>query len=242
MDKRILGMIIGMAALAGLAALMIQQYGQPDPYPKGVVAQLPGTGDWIRPEGSPEELADKLTVKELIDRWNRWPQQPRKEGVHLVYAQALALYENDALPALPHLAKAVQHLDPNLRRSVMGALIAIGDKGIPPLVKALEFWPRMDPHKIGQEIRWDASQYLVKAAQKGINIESALPTLSKYLVNPKSSVFTRQKAAIALAWIGTPEAGEALKKGREWYYAQKGLSVEENRILKKINISLRRFK
>ena len=238
MDKRILGMIIGMAALAGMAALMIQQYGQPDPYPYGVVVQLPSTGDWIRPEGN----AEQLTVAELIDRWNRWPQKPKKEGVHLVYAEALALYEEEALPALPHLAKAAQHLDPNLRRSVMRALIAIGDEGIPPLVQALEFWPRSDPHKIGQEIRWDASQYLVKAAQKGVDIEPALPVLSRYLVNPKSYVFARQEAAVALAWIGTPEAGEALKKGREWYYAQGGLSVEENRILKNINLGLRRFK
>ena len=242
MDNRILGMLIGLAAFAGVAALMVQQYGQPDPYPQGVVVQLPNLGDWIRPEGNAEELADQLTVAELIERWNRWPQKPRKEGIHLVYAKALALYEKEALPAVPHLAKAVQHLDPNLRRSVMGALIAIGDEGIPPLVEALKFWPRRDPNKIAQEIRWDASQYLVKAARRGVDIEPALPTLSRYLVNPKSNVFTRQEAAVALAWIGTPEAGEALKKGREWYYARKGLSVEENRILRKINIGLRRFK
>jgi hypothetical protein len=245
MGNRLLGILIGAIVFMGGSMLMFQVYGKPksNPYPKGVVTQIPGTGDWIRPEGSAEQLADTLTVNQLIDRWSRWPQQPRKEGVHLVYAEALALYGEEALPAVEHLAKAVKHSDPNLRRSVMNALIAIGDEGIPPLVKALGFWPRSDPHKIGQEIRWDASQYLKKAAKEGVDIELALPTLSNYLVNPKSYVFTRQEAAFALAWIGTPEAGEVLKKARNWYYAQEGgLSVEENRILKNINIGLRRFR
>lgn len=95
MGNRFKGILIALTAFMGLSALMIQMYGQPDPkskksvtYPKGVVTRLAGTGEWIRPEASAEELAEKLTVEQLIDRWNRWPQQPRKEGIHLVYASS----------------------------------------------------------------------------------------------------------------------------------------------------------
>lgn len=93
MDNRLVGIIIGLCAAAGIFAFMIQSSGPPaKKYPDGIVSQLPATGDWIRPEGNAEELYDELTVFGLIDRWDRWPQKPGMEGVHLVYAQALALY------------------------------------------------------------------------------------------------------------------------------------------------------
>ena len=243
MDNRLLGIIIGLCAAAGIFVLMIQNTGPPPKkYPDGIVSQLPAAGDWIRPEGNAEELFDELTVFGLIDRWNRWPQKPRMEGVHLVYAQALALYKEEALDAVPHLAKAVKHFEPNLRKAVMGALIAIGKEGIPPLVEAMELWPPKDPNNRALEIHWDASEYLLRAAQREIDISEALPALSKCLTNPKDNVFARQNAAFALSLLGTPEAKEALEEGREWFYAQDGLRVEENRILKNINIGLRRFR
>lgn len=243
MDNRLVGIFIGLCAAAGIFAFMIQSSGPPaKKYPDGIVSQLPATGDWIRPEGNAEELYDELTVFGLIDRWDRWPQKPGMEGVHLVYAEALALYKEEALDAVPHLAKAVKHFEPNLRKAVMGALIAIGEEGIPPLVEAMELWPPRDPNNRALEIHWDASEYLLRAAQREIDISQALPALSKCLTNPKDNVFARQNAAFALSILGAPEAKEALLEGRKWFYAQDGLSVEENRVLKNINIGLRRFK
>lgn len=246
MSNRIVGICIGLCAGAAVFAVMInmtvpegQKPGKK--YPVGIVSALPATGDWIRPEGNADELYDSLSVEDLIDRWNRWPQKPRMEGVHMVYAKALALYEEEALPALPHLAKAVTHFEPNLRKSVMEALVAIGEEGIPPLIKAMELWPPEDPNKRALEIHWDASEYLVRAAQKEIDISEALPVLQKCLMNPKDSVFARQNAAFALSIMGTPEAREVLEEGREWFYEQDGLSVSETRILKNINIGLRKF-
>lgn len=243
MDNRIVGMALGLCAAAGIFAFMIQSSEPPaKKYPEGIVSQLPATGDWIRPEGSAEELYDELTVYGLIDRWDRWPTEPRMEGVHLVYAQALALYKEEAVDAVPHLAKAVTHYEPNLRKAVMGALIAIGKEGIPPLAEAMELWPPKDPNHRALKIHWDASEYILRAAQREIDISEALPALSKCLRNPKDSVFARQNAAFAISILGGPEAKEALEEAREWFYAQDGLSVEENRILKNINIGLRRFK
>ncbi len=243
MDNKFVGFLIAGIAFILASVLMMQFFvkSKSKSYPEGVVTRLPATGDWIYPQNSPEALAKELTTDQLIDRWNRWPQQPKKEGLHLVYADALALHGEDAVAAVEPLAKAVKHFDPNLRRSVMKALVAIGDEGIPPLVEALKYWPDKDPEKIGQEIRWDAAKHLKEAARGETNIEFVLPTLSEYLVNPECSEFTRQEAATALSWIGTPEAGAALKKGRDWYYSLGGLTIEENRILKKINMGLSRF-
>ena len=238
MDNRMFGIVLALVAAFTVFGLMIKLSGPPNRYPPGVVTGLKSTGDWIRPEANAEQLADELTVDQLIDRWNRWPQKKGKEGVHLVYAEALALYGEEALPALPHLARAVKHFEPNLRGSVMGALVAIGDEGILPLVEALVFWPRKDSKDIALHIRWDAAKYLAQAGANDADLSYALPALRKCLLNPKNYVFTRQFAAQALASMGTDEAFEALEDGREWFYARESLSVEENRVLKIINIGL----
>lgn len=238
--ERIPGLIIGLIAVLGAFIVMIKVFGQPVPeYPKGIVTELPAAGEWVRPEADAKALAEKLSVEELIDRWNYWPQDPGNEGLHLVYAEALAIYEEEAVSAVPHLAKAVTHLNPNLRKSVMNALASIGEEGVPPLVKALELWPPKDPNKRAVNIRWDAAEHLTKAARNGVDISAALPALRKCLLNPANSSFTRQHAATALSLLGTPEAQDALEEAQDWFYDQDGLSVEENRVLKRINNGLR---
>ncbi len=241
MGNKFVGFLIAGIAFILASVLMLQFFVKPNPYPEGVVTRLPATGDWIYPQNTAEVLAKELTTEQLIDRWNRWPQKPDKEGFHLVYADALALHGEDAVSAVEPLAKAVKHFDPNLRKSVMKALAAIGEEGIPPLIEALKYWPDEDPNNFGQEIRGDAANYLKEAAREEVYIGLALPTLSAYLVNEKCSVHTRQEAALALSWMGTPEAGEALKKGRDWYFSLDGLTLEENQVLEKINLGLRRL-
>jgi len=239
---RVTNILIALIAVLAIFVLMIKMSGDPKPrYPEGIVTLLPANGEWIRPESGAEELAETLSVQELIDRWNRWPQEASKEGVHAVYADALALYKEDALIAIPHLGKAVTHLNPNLRKSVMVALATIGDDGVPHLIKALELWPPQDPNKRAVHIREDAASYLVMSARNEFDISPALPALKKCLLNPKNSPFTRQHAARAVPLIESPESKKVLEEARKWFYAQNGLSVEENRILKNINIGLARI-
>ena len=240
---RIVGLILGSVALLIAFTVMMKFSGQPVPqYPEGIVTTLPSSGTWTRPEGTARELATTLSVQQLIDRWNSWPEKEGAEGFHKVYAEALALYEEEAVAAIPHLAKAVTHLDPNLRKSVMNALAEISGDGVPHLVKALELWPPKDPNKRAVHIREDAAKFLVKSAGRGHDISPALPALKKCLLNPANSPFTRQSAARALALQGTEEAQQILEEAKEWFYAQNGLSVEENRVLKNINIGLSSFK
>ncbi|MGV7220300.1 MAG: HEAT repeat domain-containing protein [Nitrospinales bacterium] len=236
---RVTNILIALIAVMTIFVLMIKMSGESGPrYPEGIVTSFPSQGEWIRPEKGMEELADALSVQELIDRWNRWPQDASKDGVHKVYADALALYKEEAQVAIPHLGKAVTHLNPNLRKSVMFALSSIGDGGVPHLVKALELWPPRDPNKRAVHIREDAAQFLSRSAKNGFDISSALPALRKCLLDPSYSPFARQHAARAVTRLETPEAKEILEEAKTWFYAQDGLSVEENRILKNINIGL----
>jgi hypothetical protein len=241
--SRIIGLIIGSVALLIAFTVMMKISGQPVPqYPEEIITTLPSSGTWARPEGTPRELATTLTVDQLIERWNNWPQREGAEGLHKDYADALALYEEEAEASIPHLSKAVTHLEPNLRKSVMNALASISENGVPHLVKALELWPPKDPNGRAVHIREDAAKFLVKSAGKGYDMTAALRPLHKCLLNPDNSPFTRQHAAKALSLYGTEEARLILEEAKDWFYDQDGLSVEENRVLKNINIGLASFK
>jgi HEAT repeat protein len=188
-------------------------------------------------------LAEELTVDELIDRWNRWPDKSGKESYQSLYAEALGLYGEVAVSAVPDLAPAVKYFEPNLRAKVMHALVSIGEEGIPPLLEALVFkTTEKDPSFVVTHISEDAANSLARAAKNELDLTDAIPTLREFLTDPETSVFARQNVARALIGTSSPESQEALENAREWLYAQNGLSVEENRILKIINIGLRRKK
>lgn len=246
MGNRFIGFVIAIVLAGVLCGGMLLVAGgkiqdAKSSYPEGVITRLPSKGEWIRPQRSPQGLYENFSVEELIDRWDRWPEKGGMESYQSLYAQALAIYAEEAEPAVPHLAPAVKHFEPNLRRQVMNVLAAIGDEGLPPLMEALDFWPPGDdPRHIASDIRRDAAEALAKAASRGWDISESTPVMESLLLNSAVDVFTRQHAASALSNTPTDEATEALEAARDFLYDQDGLSMQENRILRIVNIGLKR--
>ena len=251
MGNRFLGFIIAFVVMCAVFSVTLKKYGSTESttakrtgkkysYPQGVVVRLPSQGEWIRPKGDAESLAEELTVDELIDRWNRWPAKSGKESYQSLYAEALGLYGEEAAAAVPELSKAVKHFEPNLRRKVMHALVAIGEEGIPPLLEALVFkTTEKDTSFTVVHISEDAASSLAQAARNKLDLADTVPVLREFLADPETSVFARQNVAQVLSYISTPESEEALENARNGLYEQNGLSVEENRILSIVNSGLR---
>ncbi|QPJ65073.1 MAG: hypothetical protein G3M78_06600 [Candidatus Nitrohelix vancouverensis] len=234
---RFYSLVIGFLAAALVIGGMLWLFGKDAPGNAPSRPDVPASKKWIPPEGDAESLADKYTVEELLQRWNRWPENPKKESLHLTYAKALALYGTAAYPALDSLGKKVKHENPNLRRAVMGELMGIGEDGVSYLVDALQRWPETPgANDVDTHIRWDAAEYLAKAAESQVDIYEAIPALRETLLNGKAYVFTRNYAAQALMNNGSDEALSALEEAKTWFYDQQGgIGVEETRILRNIN-------
>ncbi len=242
MNNKVFAVFLGFCMFAVVLAGMFSYMGSDSGKTKSSSNQGASIKDpWIKPEGDAEVLAERYSLDELIERWNVWPRKSGRLSFHSVYAEAIGLYGEDAVDAVVHLEPAVRHSDPNLRRRVMNSLVEIGEDGLSPLYDALEYWPEEDPEKLALNIRWDAAEFLAKGAKKGLDMAEGVSILATTLTHPDSYFMTRGYAADALILMGSPEAVEALKKGRDWFYDQPGLSVEDNAILKKINIALKRF-
>lgn len=184
---------------------------------------------WRRPSGSPEEMADAMTLSELIDRWEAVPRDRSLFGLHADYAAAIALWGADAWEAVPALAPYAESPDPTLRKAALAALAAIGIDGLPALLDALAH--------ASDDVRSDAA-----AAIAGMDPvpEEAVPALAERLLDFEESVPVRQEAARALAGA-EGEAAAVLARAREAYYARsgaEGLSPGEVGVLRAINLAL----
>ncbi len=191
--------------------------------------------EWPRPSGSAEEMAQTLSVEELIEAWSAFPEEESQLGLHAVYAEALGLLGMEAANAAPALGVHAVHPNPGIRKAVLSALARMGDAGLPYLMEALDYGSLLSVN--ASDVRWDAAQAL---AEKESGLEGAIPALLSRVVNFEENVLVRESAVAALV-----NAGEAalptLKEVQTAYYARSeedGLTVTETAILNTINLGL----
>lgn len=193
------------------------------------------SADWVRPEGSPEELARDLSVHQLVGRWAAFPAEDDL-GVHADYARALGILGPDAAEAAGDLAPHATHAHPELRQAVLAALSRMGDEGLQPLLDAVQYGALEDAQ--ASDVRWDAAQALA-AREEGIPAE-AVPPLLERLMNFQEHVLVRESLAVAIA-RAVPPATEALAEAQQVFYArseEEGLTVAETGVLRTINLAL----
>lgn len=193
------------------------------------------SGDWVRPEGTPEEMARDLSVRQLIGRWSAFPAEDDL-GSHADYARALGILGTDAAEAAGDLAPYAAHGHPELRQAVLAALARMGEDGLQPLLDAVQYGALADAQ--ASDVRWDAAQALA-AREEGIPAE-AVPPLLERLVNFQEHVLVRESLAVAIA-RAVPPATDALVEAQRAFYAQseeEGLTVAETGILRTINLAL----
>ncbi len=191
--------------------------------------------EWVRPEGTPEELAETLSVAELAGRWSVFPGRESNLGLHADYARALGILGADAAGAVPDLAPYATHEDPGIRKAVLEALARMGEEGLPHLLDAIGHGALAD--RQAGDVRWDAAQAL--AGMDPVPASAVEPVVER-LVLFEESVLARKSLAVALARVD-PFPIAALARVRDAYYERsedEGLSVAETAILRTVNLAL----
>ncbi|GEM_PF-5244060 len=177
-------------------------------------------------------------VPDLIAHLEHWLRNPEGGGA-ATFARALGgigAAAEDAVPLLlPHAIAA----EGNLRTGILEGLAGIGGSGMPAVLKALQYrGPALGPanNQDAMSVRWDAAIALGKSRTRD---PEAIQAVLRTMLDDEESVLVRREAVWTLLHAG---ASAELGKVRDHLYERskkEGLSVEETRVLREINVRSR---